>query len=147
MTVMDIVGSRRRVKARIAVGKDRVNAFWRHEWLEEPKRRKPRGGLSLNDRSCVRLRPTLGCGSYDFVSARMPNGRSVASSFRRRNCPSAGAFPATRSDRTLGHHYLDRRGGCLQTARGYGEVEGGQLPHLSTPLTVAESLTCPAALH
>ena len=61
------------------VGKDRVERIWRREGLKVPKRQKPRGRLWLNDGSCVRLRPEHEnhVWSYDFVSARTHNGRSV----------------------------------------------------------------------
>jgi putative transposase len=61
------------------VGKDRVERIWRREGLKVPKRQKPRGRLWLNDGSCVRLRPTHAghVWSYDFVSARTHDGRSV----------------------------------------------------------------------
>jgi putative transposase len=61
------------------VGKDRVERIWRREGLKVPQRQKPRGRLWLNDGSCVRLRPTHPnhVWSYDFVSARTHDGRSV----------------------------------------------------------------------
>ncbi len=61
------------------VGKDRVERIWRREGLKVPKKQKPRGRLWLNDGSCVRLRPTHAghVWSYDFVSARTHDGRSV----------------------------------------------------------------------
>lgn len=61
------------------VGKDRVERIWRREGLKVPQRQKPRGRLWLNDGSCVRLRPTHvnHVWSYDFVSARTHDGRSV----------------------------------------------------------------------
>jgi putative transposase len=61
------------------VGKDRVERIWRREGLKVPKKQKPRGRLWLNDGSCVRLRPTHSnhVWSYDFVSARTHDGRSV----------------------------------------------------------------------
>jgi putative transposase len=61
------------------VGKDRVERIWRREGLKVPKRQKPRGRLRLNDGSCVRLRPTHAghVWSYDFVSSRTHDGRSV----------------------------------------------------------------------
>jgi putative transposase len=44
-----------------------------------PRRQKPRGRLWLNDGSCVRLRPqhTNHVLSYDFVSAKTHDGRTV----------------------------------------------------------------------
>jgi transposase InsO family protein len=61
------------------VGKDRVERIWRREGLKVPKKQKARGRLWLNDGSCVRLRPTHSnhVWSYDFVSARTHDGRSV----------------------------------------------------------------------
>ena len=61
------------------VGKDRVESIWRREGLKVPKKQKPRGRLWLNDGSCVRLRPMheKHVGSYDFMSARTYDGRSV----------------------------------------------------------------------
>jgi putative transposase len=67
------------VRAGWKVGKDRVERIWRREGLKVPKRQKPRGRLWLNDGSCVRLRPMHAnhVWSYDFVSARTHDGRSV----------------------------------------------------------------------
>ena len=61
------------------VGKDRVERIWRREGLKVPKKQKPRGRLWLNDGSCVRLRPerVRHVWSYDFVSARTHDGRTV----------------------------------------------------------------------
>ena len=61
------------------VGKDRVERIWRREGLKVPKRQKPRGRLWFNDGSCVRLRPehTNHVWSYDFVSAKTHDGRTV----------------------------------------------------------------------
>ena len=61
------------------VGKDRVKRIWRRELLEVPQKQKPRGRLWINDGSCVRLRPMRAnhVWSYDFVSARTHDGRSV----------------------------------------------------------------------
>jgi transposase InsO family protein len=61
------------------VGKDRVERIWRREGLKVPKRQKPRGRLWLNDGSCVRLRPEHAnhVWSYDFVSAKTHDGRTV----------------------------------------------------------------------
>jgi putative transposase len=61
------------------VGKDRVERIWRREGLKVPQKQKPRGRLWLNDGSCVRLRPTQlnHVWSYDFVSTRTHDGRSV----------------------------------------------------------------------
>lgn len=61
------------------VGKDRVERIWRREGLKVPQKQKPRGRLWLNDGSCVRLRPQHQnhVWSYDFVSARTHDGRTV----------------------------------------------------------------------
>ena len=61
------------------VGKDRVERIWRREGLKVPQKQKPRGRLWLNDGSCVRLRPEHAnhVWSYDFVSARTHDGRTV----------------------------------------------------------------------
>jgi Transposase and inactivated derivatives len=61
------------------VGKDRVQRIWRREGLKVPKKQKPRGRLWLNDGSCVRLRPERPnhVWSYDFVSAKTHDGRSL----------------------------------------------------------------------
>lgn len=63
------------VRAGWKVGKDRVERIWRREGLKVPKRQKPRGRLWLNDGSCVRHAAHVW--SYDFVSARTHDGRSV----------------------------------------------------------------------
>ena len=61
------------------VGKDRVERIWRREGLKVPQKQKPRGRLWLNDGSCVRLIPERRnhVWSYDFVSARTHDGRSL----------------------------------------------------------------------
>ncbi len=61
------------------VGKDRMERIWRREGLKVPQKQKPRGRLWLNDESCVRLRPQRmnHVWSYDFVSSRTHDGRSV----------------------------------------------------------------------
>jgi putative transposase len=61
------------------VGKDRVERIWRREGLKVPQKQKPRGRLWLNDGSCVRLRPQHPnhVWSYDFVSAKTRDGRTV----------------------------------------------------------------------
>jgi transposase InsO family protein len=61
------------------VGKDRVERIWRREGLKVPQRQKPRGRLWFNDGSCVRLRPEHPnhVWSYDFVSAKTHDGRTV----------------------------------------------------------------------
>src|ERR1017187_4576538 len=61
------------------VGKDRVERIWRREGLKVPQKQKPRGRLWFNDGSCVRLRPEHAnhVWSYDFVSARTHDGRTV----------------------------------------------------------------------
>jgi putative transposase len=61
------------------VGKDRVQRIWRREGLKVPQKQRPRGRLWLNDGSCVRLRPERPnhVWSYDFVSARTHDGRTI----------------------------------------------------------------------
>ena len=61
------------------VGKDRVERIWRREGLKVPQKQKPRGRLWLNDGSCVRLRAERQnhVWSYDFVSAKTHDGRTV----------------------------------------------------------------------
>src|ERR1700681_1067972 len=61
------------------VGKDRVQRIWRREGLKVPQKQRPRGRLWLNDGSCVRLRPERAnhVWSYDFVSARTHDGRTL----------------------------------------------------------------------
>ena len=61
------------------VGKDRGERIWRREGLKVPQKQKPRGRLWFNDGSCVRLRPEHAnhVWSYDFVSARTHDGRTV----------------------------------------------------------------------
>ena len=61
------------------VGKDRVQRIWRREGLKVPQKQRPRRRLWLNDGSCVRLRlarPNQ-VWSYDFVSARTHDGRTL----------------------------------------------------------------------
>ena len=66
-------------KAGWHVGKDRVQRIWRREGLKVPQKQRPRGRLWRNDGSCVRLRPARAnhVWSYDFVSARTHDGRTV----------------------------------------------------------------------
>jgi putative transposase len=61
------------------VGKDRVERIWRREGLKVPHRQRPRGGLWLNDGSCIRLRPERRnhVWSYDFVSGSTSDGRTL----------------------------------------------------------------------
>ena len=61
------------------VGKGRVERIWRREGLKVPQKQKPRGRLWLNDGSCLRLRPehVNHVWSYDFISTRTHDGRSV----------------------------------------------------------------------
>jgi putative transposase len=61
------------------VGKDRVQRIWRREGLKVPQKQRPRGRLWVNDGSCVRLRPEREnhVWSYDFVSARTHDGRTL----------------------------------------------------------------------
>ncbi|MGH9707684.1 MAG: IS3 family transposase [Candidatus Acidiferrales bacterium] len=61
------------------VGRDRVQRIWRREGLKVPQKQRPRRRLWLNDGSCVRLRPERAnhVWSYDFVSGRTHDGRSI----------------------------------------------------------------------
>ena len=61
------------------VSADRVQRIWRREGLKVPQKQKPRGRLWLNDGSCVRMRPERAnhVWSYDFVSARTHDGRTL----------------------------------------------------------------------
>lgn len=61
------------------VNHKRVERIWRQEGLKVPQKQKKRGRLWFNDGSCVRLRPTHRnhVWSYDFVSDRTHDGRSV----------------------------------------------------------------------
>jgi len=61
------------------VGRDRVQRIWRREGLKVPQKQRSRGRLWLNDGSCVRLRPEHPnhVWSYDFVSARTHDGRTL----------------------------------------------------------------------
>ena len=61
------------------VGKERVQRIWRREGLKVPQKQRPRRRLWLNDGSCVRLRPERPnqVWSYDFVSARTHDGRTL----------------------------------------------------------------------
>jgi len=56
----------------------RVERIWRQEGLKVPKKQPKRGGLWLNDGSCIRLRPEHKdhVWSYDFVTARTADGRA-----------------------------------------------------------------------
>ena len=55
----------------------RVERIWRREGLKVPAKQPERGGLWLNDGSCIRLRPTHRghVWSYDFVEDRTHEGR------------------------------------------------------------------------
>ena len=61
------------------VGKDRVQRIWRREGLKVPQNQRPRRRLWFNDGSCIRLRPERPnqVWSYDFVSARTHDGRTL----------------------------------------------------------------------
>ena len=61
------------------VGKDRVQRIWRREGLKVPQNQRPTRRLWFNDGSCVRLRPERPnqAWSYDFVSARTHDGRTL----------------------------------------------------------------------
>ena len=57
----------------------RIERLWRQEGLKVPVRQPKRRRLSLNDGSCVRLRPAhkKHVWSYDFVHARTHDGRPL----------------------------------------------------------------------
>jgi putative transposase len=61
------------------MGKDLVERIRCREGLKVPQKQKPRGRLWLDDGSCERLRPVHvnHVWSYDFISARTHDGRSV----------------------------------------------------------------------
>ena len=61
------------------VGKDRVQRIWGREGLKVPQKQRLRRRLWLNDGSCLRLRPERAnqVWSYDFVSARTHEGRTI----------------------------------------------------------------------
>ena len=67
------------------VGKDRVQRIWRREGLKVPQKHRPRRRLWLNDGSCIRLRPERRnhVWSYDFVSARTHDGRTLLDEYTR----------------------------------------------------------------
>ena len=56
-----------------------MQRIWRLEGLKVPPKQRPRRRLWLNDGSCVRLRPEHRnhVWSYDFVSARTHDGRTL----------------------------------------------------------------------
>jgi putative transposase len=60
------------------VNHKRVERIWRREGLKVPQKQPKRGRLWLNDGSCIRLRPEHKdhVWSYDFVLARMADGRA-----------------------------------------------------------------------
>ena len=61
------------------VNHKRVARIWREEGLRVPQRHHKRKRLYLNDGSCIRLRPLWNnhVWSYDFVSDRLNNGKSI----------------------------------------------------------------------
>jgi transposase InsO family protein len=61
------------------VNRKRVERIWREEGLKVPAKQPKRGRLYLNDGSCIRLRPCFKnhVWSYDFVSDRLHNGKSM----------------------------------------------------------------------
>ena len=61
------------------VNHKRVERLWRREGLKVPQKHRPRRRLWLNDGSCIRLRPERRnhVWSYDFVSARTHDGRTL----------------------------------------------------------------------
>jgi transposase InsO family protein len=60
-----------------AVNAKRVQRIWRREGLKVPQRQPKRGGLRLNEGSCVRLRAERPnhVWSHDFVEDRTHDGR------------------------------------------------------------------------
>jgi transposase InsO family protein len=71
--------SRRCCERRGAVNHERVERLWRREGLNVPQRQPKRGRLSLNDGSCVRLRPAhrRHVWSYDFIEDGTREGRPL----------------------------------------------------------------------
>ena len=61
------------------VNRKRVERIWREEGLKVRNKHKKRGRLYVNDGSCIRLRPLYKnhVWSYDFVTDRLSNGRSI----------------------------------------------------------------------
>jgi transposase InsO family protein len=61
------------------VNHKRVERIWREEGLRVPLKQPKRGGLYLNDGSCIRLRPSFKnhIWSYDFVYDRLYNGKKI----------------------------------------------------------------------
>lgn len=61
------------------VNHKRVHRIWRKEGLKIPAKQPKRGRLRLDNGSCVRKRPEYKnhVWSYDFVSERTQNGRSI----------------------------------------------------------------------
>jgi putative transposase len=60
-----------------AVNVERVERIWRREGLKVPQKQPKKGRLSLNDGSCIRLRPERPnhVWSCDFVESRTHDGR------------------------------------------------------------------------
>ena len=61
-----------------SVNHKRVERIWRKEGLKVPQKQPKRGGLWLNDGSCIRLRPKYKdhVWSYDFIIDRTVNGKA-----------------------------------------------------------------------
>jgi len=61
------------------VNHKRVERIWRREGLQVPKKQPKRGGLRLNDGSCVRLRAERRdhVWAYDFVEDRTHDGKKL----------------------------------------------------------------------
>ena len=61
------------------VNHKRVERIWRREGLKVPKKQPKRGGLWLNDGSCIRLRPECEdhVWSYDFMTVRTADSRAL----------------------------------------------------------------------
>ena len=62
-----------------SAGQGLVQRIWRREGLQVPQKQRPRRRLWRNDGCCVRLRPEHRnpVWSYDFVSARTHDGRTL----------------------------------------------------------------------
>jgi putative transposase len=69
----------RKVRSADRYGVPGMQRIWRREGLKVPAKQKPRGRLWWNDGSSIRLRPQHRnhVWSYDFVEARMHDGRSL----------------------------------------------------------------------
>ena len=61
------------------VNHKRIEAIWKREGLQVPKKQPRRGRLWMNDGSCIRLRPERRdhVWAYDFVAAQTHDGRKL----------------------------------------------------------------------